>query len=132
MKVTLDTNFLISATQWDNSVAFKLFKKLVEINSQIFITQEILDEFKEVLEREFKYSNEEITKIIRVILAFSILIISTEKINIVKDDPDDNKIIECALSSNSDYIITYDHHLLKLGNYDTIKILRPEELLKVI
>jgi len=36
MSVTADTNFLISATQWDNSVAFKLLKKLIEHNIKIF------------------------------------------------------------------------------------------------
>ena len=49
------------------------------------------------------------------------------KINAVKEDPDDDKIIECAIESNSEYILTYDNHLLKIKEYKGVKILRPEE-----
>ena len=59
MNITVDTNFLISATQWDNSVAFKLLKRLLEANIKIFTTKDILDEFSEVLQRDFKYNKEE-------------------------------------------------------------------------
>jgi len=130
MKVTVDTNFLISATQWDYSVANKLLKKLILSDVKIFTTQEILDEMVEVLERDFKYSKSEAENIIEKILHFSEIIDPKQKLEIVKDDPDDNKVIECAVESSSDCIITYDNHLLKLKEYEGIKILKPEELLK--
>ena len=131
MKITLDTNFLISATQWDNSVAFKLLKRLLEANIKIFTTKDILDEFSEVLQRDFKYNKEETTNILEEILVFVNIIETQERIKIVKDDPDDDKIIECALASNSDYLITYDRHLLKIKEYKSIKIITPEEMLKL-
>ena len=52
MKISADTNFLISATQWDYSVSHKLLTKLIENNAEIFTTKEILDEFSEVLSRK--------------------------------------------------------------------------------
>ena len=130
MKVTVDTNFLISATQWDYSVAHKLLKKFILSDAKIFTTQDILDETAEVLERDFKYGKSEAKNIIEKILLFADLIEPKQKIDIIKDDPDDNKIIECAIESSSDYIITYDKHLLKLKEYKRIKIVKPEELLK--
>ena len=54
MKVTVDTNFLISATQWDYSVAHKLLKKFILSDAEILTTQDILDETAEVLERDFE------------------------------------------------------------------------------
>jgi len=131
MKITLDTNFLISATQWDNSVAFKLLRKILDTNIKIFTTKEILDEFSEVLQRDFKYNKEETTNILEEVLSFVNIIETQERIKIVKDDPDDDKIIECALASNSDYLITYDRHLLKIKEYKSIKIITPEEMLKL-
>ena len=130
MKVTVDTNFLISATQWDYSVAHKLLKKLILSDAEIFTTQDILDETAEVLERDFKYSKNEAKNIIEKILLFAKLIKSKQKAEIIKDDPDDNKVIECAIESSSDYIVTYDGHLLKLKEYKGIKIMKPEEILK--
>ena len=51
------------------------------------------------------------------------------KIEIIKDDPDDNKFIECAVTNNADYIISGDNHLLNLREYENIKILSPKEFL---
>ena len=130
MKVTVDTNFLISATQWDYSIAHKLLKKFILSGVEIFTTQDILDETSEVLERDFKYSKDEVENIIGKILLFAKLIETKQKIYVIKDDPDDNKIIECAIESSSDYIITYDKHLLKLKEYKGIKIIKPEEILR--
>ncbi|MEK6876855.1 MAG: putative toxin-antitoxin system toxin component, PIN family [Nanoarchaeota archaeon] len=129
MKVTVDTNFFISATQWDYSVAHKLLKKFILSDAQIFTTQDILDETVEVLERDFGYSKIEAKNIIEKILLFANLIEPKQKLEIIKDDPDDNKVIGCAVESSSDYIVTYDRHLLKLKEYKGIKIIKPEEIL---
>jgi putative PIN family toxin of toxin-antitoxin system len=132
MRVTADTNFLISATQWDYSVAHKLLKRFILSGTVIFTTQEILDETKEVLKRDFKYDRREANNIINKILFFTKLIEPKQKSNIIKDDPDDNKVIDCAVESSSLYIITYDKHLLKLKEYEKIKIVTPEEVLNKI
>ena len=132
MEITVDTNFLISATQWDYSVAHKLLIKMIEKNVYIFTTKDVLQEFSEVLERDFQYLSEEIAEIVEKVMAFVILIETKIKIYAVKDDPDDNKILECAVDSNSQYIITYDQHLLNLKEFQGIKIMTPEEFLRII
>ena len=122
MKFTLDTNFLVSATQWDYSVAHKLLEKLIRENHEMFTTKEILEEFEDILKRDFSYSEKESKNIIEKVLQFLILVTPTKRVSVVKDDPDDNKIIECALESNAEYIISYDKHLLKLGYFGKTRI----------
>jgi len=129
MKFTLDTNFLVSATQWNYSISHKLLEKFIRENHELFTTKEILEEFEDILKRDFKYSNEESRNIIERVLQFLTLVAPSEKVNVVKEDVDDNKIIECALESKAEYIISYDQHLLKLKEYQGIKIVRPEEAL---
>ena len=101
MRITVDTNFLISATQWDYSVAHKLLKVFINQDVKLFTTKEILDEFAEVLQRDFMYNKDDINNIIEKILSFVELIESDQKIDVIKDDTDDNKVIECTISSNS-------------------------------
>ncbi len=132
MRITADTNFLVSATQWDYSVSHKLLIKLLDKNIKIFTTKKVLEEFSEVLERDFQYTTEEVAKIVEKVMTFVTLIETTSKIDVVKDDPDDDKILECAVDSGSKYIITYDRHLLKLKEFQEIKILTPDEFFKVI
>ncbi len=84
-----------------------------------------------MLQRDFKYNKEEANRIIEKVIDFTNLIEPEEKLEIIKEDPDDNKIIECALASKSDYIITYDKHLLKVKQFRGIKIMKPEELIDI-
>jgi putative PIN family toxin of toxin-antitoxin system len=132
MKIVVDTNFLVSATQWDYSVSHNLLQKLIRSNVEIFSTKEILDEFAEVLKRDFVYNDEEIENIIGKVLHFLTLVIPNNKVEIIKEDPDDNKIIECAIESKAEYIISYDKHLLNIKEYQGIKIIQPEELLSLL
>ena len=127
MKITVDTNFLISGTQWDNSVSHKLLLKLIKNNAEIYTTNEILEEFSKVLKRDFKYDDEEVADILERGISFIRLVIPRREISIIKEDSDDNKIIECAIESKSEYILTYDNHLLKIKEYKNIRIIKPEE-----
>lgn len=129
MRVAVDTNFLISATQWDYSVSHKLLQKLIRNNVEIFTTKEILEEFAEVLKRDFSYNEEEIRNILEKVLQFLTLITPSKKVDVVKEDSEDNKIIECAVEAQADYILSYDKHLLNLKEYEGIKIVKPEEVI---
>ena len=128
MKVVFDTNVLLSATLWENSEAQKLLFKLIKEDAKIFSSNPIIEEYQTVLKRDFLYSDEESNKIIEKILTFLDVVQPTEKISIIKEDPDDNKILECALSSQSELIITYDNHLLELKEFRGIKIIKPKDL----
>lgn len=56
----------------------------------------------------------------------------TERLNVIMDDPDDNKILACARSGNADYIVTNDDHLLTLQVFGEIKIVTPKVFLESI
>jgi len=125
--VTFDTNVLLSATLWDGSVAQKLLFDLIKQNVTIYSTIEILSEYQKILKRDFDFSDEEMSEILEKVLLFVTLVNPKTKLQVVKEDPDDNIILECALESDSIYVITYDKHLLNLKEYQSIRIIRPEE-----
>lgn len=127
MAVTFDTNVLLSSTLWAGSVAQKLLFKLIRADIRIYSSEEILAEYRRILRRDFDYSDHEISYILEKVLSFVTLVEPTINIHAVKDDPDDNKIVECAIESSSNYIITYDKHLLNIKDFQGIKIIRPEE-----
>ena len=62
MRVVFDTNVLISASLWDNSVAHKLLINLIEKDVELFTSFEILREYEGAVIRDFKYSKEEVKK----------------------------------------------------------------------
>ena len=127
MNVVFDTNILISSTLWENSEAQKLLFKLLENNVQIYCSVKILEEYKTVLKRDFKYENDEINEFLDQVLYFVKLIATKDKLNVVKQDPNDDHVIECAIESESKFIITYDKDLLSLKEFRDIKIIKPSE-----
>jgi len=132
MNVVFDTNVLLSATLWDGSEAQKLLFKLINLDVKIFSSPEIIAEYQRILKRDFGYKDKQIQEITEKVFSFVNLINPKIKLNVFKKDPDDDKILECALTSKSKYIITYDKPLLKLKQYQNILILHPKEFLKLI
>jgi len=62
-------------------------------------------------------------------------IITPENINleVVKNDPSDNRILEAAVEGEADYIISGDtKHLLPLQEYQGIKIITPAEFIDIL
>ncbi len=55
------------------------------------------------------------------------LVSPTKHVNLVKDDPDDNKYLDCALASNADYILSNDKHLLQFHTFRKTLIIRPAQ-----
>jgi len=130
MKVVFDTNVLISATMWDNSISYKLLIKLIQENREIISCVEILKEYQKVLTRDFKYTEIQTKIILEKLAGFLKLVNLRTKPNIIKDDPADNIVLACALASNSKVILSYDKHLLKLKEFNGIKIITPDEFMK--
>jgi predicted nucleic acid-binding protein len=52
------------------------------------------------------------------------LVFPAQAIDAVPDDPDDNRILECAVAAGSHFIVTGDKHLLRFGQYDGIEIVK--------
>ena len=80
--------------------------------------------------RDFSLEKQEIDDIINSVAYFTHLIKPKEKVEVVKEDPDDDRILECALACRAKFIISYNKHLLKLKTFRGIKIVTPEEFLK--
>ena len=136
MEVVLDTNVWLSGIFWDGE-ASKIIEKAEKKIIQILISEEILSEIVNVLNRESKFQKYilnlrlSIEDILRTILSISDLIETKSKLDVIKADPKDNIILEAALDGKVEYIISYDNHLLNMIEFRNIKIISPGEFLKI-
>lgn len=134
MRITADTNVLISATFW-HGASDKIISLAESKKIQLILSDEIIKEYATVLEYKeiqdkIKEKNLEIKRTIKKIRSIATIIAPMRKLDIIKDDPDDNKILECGEAGNVDYIVSNDKHLLKLEQFENIPIVTPEEFLK--
>lgn len=135
IRVVMDTNVIVSAalSQEGNPALIMRMFLLGELKNNI--TPEIIAEVREVLERPKitkKTSLIEREFILKAIEEFSEKINPGLTFDEVKEDPDDNKILECAVAAAADFIISGDGHLLKRIEFRGIKIVSPAEFVKIL
>jgi len=129
VKVVFDTNVWVSIS---------LQKRLSDEFSQVkhgltlFVSKDIMLETSKVLLypriAEILRKNGITEKeILRAIAATSKIVEPTEKLTVVNEDTEDNKILECALAAGAEIIVSGDKHLLDLRKYGKTRILTPRE-----
>lgn len=132
MRVTVDTNILVSALGWNGAEA-AVIDMVLDSKLELCLSAEILSEFYRVVKYpKLGFSESEIDGFIGLLLPNIVFVKPSLNINVVVDDPDDNRIIECAIEGKSDYIISGDKHLLQLAEYEGLKILRAPDFLRLL
>lgn len=130
-KVVLDTNVFISALFW-KGIPYQIFKKILRGMILNFISPKILEEIKERLLYKFKVPPEKVKEYLEIIVFNSKIVYPRRKLNVVKKDPSDDKVIECALEAKASFIVSGDTHLLEIKKYKGIRIISPKEFLLLI
>ncbi|MBF0490365.1 MAG: putative toxin-antitoxin system toxin component, PIN family [Candidatus Omnitrophica bacterium] len=129
MKLVLDTNVLISAIMFGGK-SREILEMGISGKIKIATSQDILKEFAEVLVgKKFRVSVSVVQQTIHELSQIAEVVIVTDRINLIKNDPDDNRILECALSAKANYIVSGDSDLLTLKKFKRIKILSPNDFL---
>lgn len=129
-KIVIDTNIYISAIFWGGKP-----RMVVDLGRggqvEIFMSSDIEKEIENKLTTKFGLSDEETEQILIDFSTFIIPVKISRKLSVIDEDPDDDKFIDCAVVSEAGFIISGDKHLLKLKEYNGIKILKAAEFLSV-
>lgn len=129
IKVVVDTNVVISGIFWRGN-PHKILMSWFREKFETLVSEPILEEYERVLKRlDSGLTPEEIQRWVEIIVIHSTFVKPFINIDFVRDDPDDNKFIECAVDGNADYIISGDKHLLNIKKYENIEILSPREFI---
>lgn len=129
-RVVLDTNVFISAILYGGNPR-KVVNLVVTELIEVYVSLELLEEFGRVLKGKFTLSSLEIDTIISEIKDFAEIARPRVRLQVIKNDPSDNKVLECAVEAKAHFIVSGDKHLLNLGNFRGIKIVNPAEFLKI-
>ncbi|MFH0869630.1 MAG: putative toxin-antitoxin system toxin component, PIN family [archaeon] len=136
MRITADVNILVSSTFWSGD-SDKVLRMIENDEAELVLSAEILDDFRKVLDYpeikdKIRGKGLEMNRTVEKIESISTIVRPETRLDVVKEDPDDNKILECALAGKVDYVISNDKHLLKVKEYSGIRIIKPEELLIIL
>ena len=130
MKVVIDTNIFVSSFFGGNPRRIIDLWKTEKIT--LCLSKDILEEYIEVLQRIGLQDEDELGELFSLFKrGFNMLFTTkTPKVKVVKDDPDDDKFIECAMALKAEVIVTGDKAIEAVGEYMGVKILTPQRFLK--
>ncbi len=127
-----DTNVLFSGVAWKG----KPFQCLELARSGVVqgaTCQELLDELGEKLEAKLAFSAELSLRTLAELLTFLRVVPISGQLKAVPTDPDDDKVVECAVAAGATHIVTGDRrHLLPLGAFQGIPIVSPADFLVAV
>jgi putative PIN family toxin of toxin-antitoxin system len=141
MKVVIDTTVYVSAFLRPSrgGVSFDLLNVAKEGKFELYISERILDELATTLLGErrmldrYGYGAAAVSDYCQSLREFAKLVADVPDVRgIVRRDPDDDKIVACALAAAADYLITRDRDLLSLERHDDIVMITPEAFLRLL
>lgn len=99
-------------------------------NIRIDISDAILDETMRVLRDKFEWSGDILHNSRGKLAKITNRVIPTARLSVIKEDPDDNRILECADRAKSDFIVSEDKDLLRLGQFGNARIVSIRDFVK--
>lgn len=120
--VVLDTNCLVTSIKRD-SIYYPIWRDFIAGKYCLCFTDDILNEYEEIITR-LTGSEEIANNVISAILnRQNIQHISVYyHFELIKDDVDDNKFVDCAIKADAKYIVTEDHHFDVLNSIPFPKV----------
>ena len=131
ISATFDTNIHIRAFNFGGPAAVLLGHARAG-NVRIDISEAILQETADVLREKFQRDPYTINDVRQKLEMLCNRVTPTQALEVIKEDPDDNRILECASAAKSDYIVSEDKDLLRLGTYSGIRVVNVSDFLSIV
>jgi putative PIN family toxin of toxin-antitoxin system len=131
MRITLDTNVLISSHLDPGGSADQVMQLVKERKVELILSRFILNELARILTEKFDLPAQAVQRAVARVERLATIVDPQAAIDIIKAKADDNRILECAVSGQVDYLITGDKkHILPLGSIEGIPIITITEFHK--
>lgn len=127
-RLVIDTNILISSL-WGNKPR-ELINLWLNGTVRVLSTPAIIEEYLSVLSR-FELSLDDMQKWTRLFIERTERIREETLVDIIKDDPADNKFLSCAVGGKAGYVVSGDKHLLKIKKYSNVVVIKVSDFLGI-
>jgi putative PIN family toxin of toxin-antitoxin system len=129
--VTADSNIYISGLVFAGP-PLQFLDAALAGRCQLSLSAPLLDEIYRVLRDKFLWPQARLDALPSRLEKFTQRVHPTVTLDAVQSDPDDNRVLECAIAASSQFIVSGDKHLLDLGQFRNIQIGKVADFLKLI
>ena len=137
MIALLDTNVIISSMLSSKGPPARIMEAWEAEQFDILTSPALLRELKRAIhyphvQRYYKGPEKKIDAFLREFQRAAVMVEPENTLEVIEEDPADDRVLECAVAGRADYIVSGDNHLLKREDYRGIIILRPRVFLAVL
>ncbi|MBA2494801.1 MAG: putative toxin-antitoxin system toxin component, PIN family [Acidobacteria bacterium] len=133
MIIVLDTNILLVSIATKSKYR-PIFDALIAGKYVLALSNSILSEYIEILEQ--KTTSVIASNIAELLLNLKNMVKTDVyyRWNLIKQDTDDNKFVDCAIAANANFIVTNDKYFKGLKNisFPKVKVISADEFLQKI
>jgi uncharacterized protein len=126
-RVVLDTNVYISAYGFGGKPA-AVMRAAILGEFELVVSPPILTEVAEKLATVLDFDRDHVEEVVRQIARISVIVRPEVRLRVVADDAD-NRMLEAAIASGAQIIVSGDRHLLELGTWEGIRVVRVADFL---
>jgi uncharacterized protein len=130
MKVVFDTNVFVSAFIVPGGKGEEAFLLAQRCKVDLYTSVPILTETTRILRTKFDQPERDILAALKQISRAATIVRPARTVSVLEDLPD-NRILECAVSAQADLIVTGDHHLLALKEFEGIPLVRLADFVRM-
>jgi uncharacterized protein len=87
-------------------------------------SEAIIEEVIRILQDRFRLSDEDVGEAREQMNRIARKVVPKETVDVVSEDPADDRILECAAAARSDYIISGDNDLLRMKTFRDMPIVK--------
>ena len=122
MRVVFDTNIYISALAIPGGNAEDAYLEAVHGLFELYTSVAILTETARVLQTKFDWAEDKVREAVQDISQMATVLRPRPTLHLLDDEPD-NRILECAIAVQAEFIISEDRHLLSLKHHAGITMI---------
>ncbi|HEY3972243.1 MAG TPA: putative toxin-antitoxin system toxin component, PIN family [Candidatus Sulfotelmatobacter sp.] len=129
MRIVVDTNVIVSALVF-GGIPRRVLELAESGECELFYSETIQAEVRRVLGEKFGWAPSVLQEVLMRLWDMGELVVTRTTVKVIRDDPDDDRILECALAARADFIVSGDRHLLALSSHQSISIVTPRQFLQ--
>jgi len=132
LRAVVDTNVYISAFLHPDRPIFQIVQLAAEGRYRLLTSPAIIREVGNVLKETFGIEEPVRIRRLKALAKIAEIITPTISVAVIKHDPPDNRVLECAIEGRADLIVSGDPDLRRLRVFQSIPIVRPVDFLRTL
>jgi uncharacterized protein len=132
LRVVLDTNVYVSAFTFPRGVPRQVWRHALRRRYRLLVSPAIVREVARVLREDFHWEERRLRRRLKLLVRIGEMVTPQTPLHVITNDPDDNRILECAVEGQVHLVVSGDRDLRRLKAYQGIPIVTPTDFLRIL